>query len=244
MTDPTDFFDLTQFEHQDLWRRGDLVWDALKRLHSYLEVLVPPGSIDIQGEISPGATLHGTGIRIGPGTVVEDGAYIAGPAFIGNNCQIRHGAYIRGGVIAGDGSVIGHSSEVKGSILLNRSKAPHFAYVGDSILGHRANLGAGTKLSNLTLISTRNPDTGQRHTLQIRIDNRIYDTGLTKLGAILGDDVQTGCNCVTHPGCLVGPRTLIYANVALRKGYTPSDSLVKLSQTTTVVTRSEQIDPG
>ena len=244
MTDPTAFFDLTQFEHRDLWRRGDLVWDALKRLHSYLEVLVPPGSIDIQGEISPGATLHGTGIRIGPGTVVEDGAYIAGPAFIGNNCKIRHGAYIRGGVIAGDGSVIGHSSEVKGAILLNRSKAPHFAYVGDSILGHRANLGAGTKLSNLTLVSTRNPDTGQRHTLQIRIDNRIYDTGLTKLGAILGDDVQTGCNCVTHPGCLVGPRTLIYANVALRKGYTPSDSLVKLSQTTTVVTRSKQIDLG
>ena len=237
MTDPTDFFDLTQFEHRDLWQRGDRVWDALKRLDAYLEALVPPGSMDIQGEIAPGARLHGTGIHIGPGTVVEDGAYIAGPAFIGSDCRIRHGAYIRGGVIAGNGCVIGHSTEVKGAILLNRSNAPHFAYLGDSILGHRANLGAGTKLSNLTLVSARSPETGRRPTLQIRIGDRTYDTGLTKLGAILGDDVQTGCNCVTHPGCLVGPRTLIYANVALRKGYTPSDSLVKLNQATTVVTR-------
>jgi len=237
VTDPTDFFDLTQFEHRDLWLRGDRVWDALKRLHAYLEALVPPGTMDIRGEISRGATLHGTGIRIGPGTVVEDGAYIAGPAVIGSDCRIRHGAYMRGGVIAGDGCVIGHSSEVKGAILLNRSNAPHFAYVGDSILGQRANLGAGTKLSNLTLVSARNPETGQRPTLRVRIDDRTYDTGLTKLGAILGDDVQTGCNCVTHPGCLVGPRTLIYANVALRKGYTPGDSLVKLHQATTVVTR-------
>ncbi len=237
MTDPTDFFDLTQFEHRDLWRRGDRVWDALKRLHDYLEALAPPGTMDIQGEISQGATLRGTGIRIGPGTVVEDGATIAGPALIGRDCEIRHGAYMRGGVVAGDGCVIGHSSEVKGAILLNRSKAPHFAYVGDSILGQRANLGAGTKLSNLTLVSARSPETGRRPTLRLRIGDRTYDTGLTKLGAILGDDVQTGCNCVTHPGCLVGPRTLIYANVALRKGFTPADSLVKLSQATTVVTR-------
>lgn len=237
MTDPTDFFDLTQFEHRDLWRRGDRVWDALKRLHAYLETLVPPGSVDIQGEVSPGASLHGTGIRIGPGSVVEEGAYIAGPAVIGRDCEIRHGAYIRGGVIAGDGCVIGHATEVKGAILLNGSKAPHFAYVGDSILGQRANLGAGTKLSNLTLVSARRPETGRRPTLRIRIGDRIYDTGLTKLGAILGDDVQTGCNCVTHPGCLVGPRTLIYANLALRKGYTPADSLVKLNQATTVVAR-------
>ncbi len=237
MTDPTDFFDLTQFEHRGLWLRGDRVWDALKRLHAYLEALAPPGTMDIQGEISRGATLHGTGVRIGPGTVVEDGAYIAGPAVIGRDCRIRHGAYVRGGVIAGDGCVIGHATEVKGAILLNRSKAPHFAYVGDSILGQRANLGAGTKLSNLTLVSARSPETGRRPTLQIRIDDRTCDTGLAKLGAILGDDVQTGCNCVTHPGCLVGPRTLIYANVALRKGYTPPDSLVKLDQATTVVTR-------
>lgn len=237
MTDPTDFFDLTRFEHRDLWRPGDRVWDGLKRLQAYLESLVPPGTLDIQGAVSRGATLHGTGIRIGPGTVVEDGAYIAGPALIGSDCRIRHGAYLRGGVIAGNGCVIGHSSEVKGAILLDRSNAPHFAYVGDSILGQRANLGAGTKLSNLTLVSARSPETGRRPTLRIRIDDRTYDTGLAKLGAILGDDVQTGCNCVTHPGCLVGPRTLIYANVALRKGYTPADSLVKLNQATTVVTR-------
>lgn len=213
------------------------MWGALKRLNAYLKELIPLESMEIQGNIASGATLHGTGIHIGRGTVVEDGAYIAGPAYIGRDCQIRHGAYLRGEVIAGNGCIIGHSSEVKRTIMLNESKAPHFAYVGDSILGHRSNLGAGTKLSNLTLVSVKSPETGKRPTLHIQINDQRYDTGLTKLGAILGDDVQTGCNCVTHPGCLVGPRTLIYANVALRKGYTPSDSLVKLCQATTIVTK-------
>jgi NDP-sugar pyrophosphorylase family protein len=238
MTDPTDFFDLTQFEHRDLWKAGDRVWDALKRLNAYLEKLTPPESLEIHGNIAPGATLHGRGIHIGRGTVVEDGAYIAGPTYIGRDCEIRHGAYVRGEVIAGNGCVIGHSTEVKHTIMLNESKAPHFAYVGDSILGHRTNLGAGTKLSNLTIVSTKSPETGERPTLHIRINRQRHDTGLTKLGAILGDDVQTGCNCVTNPGCLVGPRTLIYANTALAKGFTPSDSLVKLRQATTVATKN------
>ena len=121
-----------------------------------------------------------------------------------------------------------------GFILHNESKAPHFAYVGDSILGHRVNLGAGTKLSNLTIHSAEKSNTSKRSTIHIPVGGVNYDTGLTKLGAILGDDVQTGCNCVTNPGCLVGPRTLIYASTSLRKGYVPSDSLVKLSQEITV----------
>lgn len=231
------FFDLAAFEHRELWTEKDLVWDALKRLNNYLAELLARRPMEIQGDISSKATLHGTGIHIGRGTIVEDGAFIAGPTIIGSNCEIRHGAYVRGEVLTGNGCIIGHSSEIKHSIMLDESKASHFAYVGDSILGHRVNLGAGTKLSNLTIVSMKNSATNKRPTVHIQINGHRQDTGLAKLGAILGDDVQTGCNCVTNPGCLVGPRTLIYANTSLPKGYTPPDSLVKLRQETTVVSK-------
>jgi len=237
MTEPDDFFNLSDFKHRDLWQKGDQVWDALKRLHTYLEELISIDATNIQGKVSSKAHIHGGGIYIGRGTIVEDGAYISGPTFISEGCIIRHGAYVRGDVIVGNGSIIGHSSEIKHSILLNESKAPHFAYVGDSILGHRVNLGAGTKLSNLTIHSAEKSNTEKRLTIHIPVAGQNYNTGLTKLGAILGDDVQTGCNCVTNPGCLVGPRTLIYANTSLRKGFTPSDSLVKLSQEIKVDTK-------
>ena len=113
---------------------------------------------------------------------------------------------------------------------LPHAAAPHFAYVGDAILGHRVNLGAGTKLSNLGILSAKDPTTGRRPTIKLTIDDQVYDTGLTKLGAILGDDAQTGCNAVLNPGCIVGPRTLVYANASLRKGYHPADSIIKLRQ--------------
>ena len=117
------------------------------------------------------------------------------------------------------------------ALFLPKAAAPHFNYVGDSILGHHVNLGAGTKLSNLGVLSAKDPRTGQRPTIKITVDGREYDTGLTKFGAILGDDVQTGCNAVLNPGCLIGPRSLIYANTSLRKGFYPADAPIKLRQT-------------
>ena len=137
----------------------------------------------------------------------------------------------------GDGCTLGHASEIKHSIMLNDAGAPHFSYVGDIILGARVNLGAGTKLSNLTLVSQKDSITGKRPTLNITIDGDTFDTRLTKMGAIMGDDSQSGCNAVLNPGCLVGPRTLIYSNVSLRKGYYPPDSIVKLRQSIEIVTR-------
>jgi bifunctional N-acetylglucosamine-1-phosphate-uridyltransferase/glucosamine-1-phosphate-acetyltransferase GlmU-like protein len=137
------------------------------------------------------------------------------------------------------GSILGHASEAKHSLLLPRAHAPHFNYIGDSILGHRTNLGAGTKLSNLTLVSEKDPETGRRPTVEIEIDGIQYDTGLAKFGAILGDDAQTGCNAVLNPGCLVGRCTLIYANLSLRKGYYPPYSIVKLRQESEVAPRHQ-----
>jgi NDP-sugar pyrophosphorylase family protein len=233
----TDFFDLDSFEHAALFERITNVWEALPRIKPYLEAYFERRGRQILGEVEPGAFLDDGSVFLGEGSVVEAGAYIVGPTYIGRNTVIRHGAYIRGNVVTGDHCIVGHASEAKNVIMLNGSCIPHFAYVGDSILGNRVNLGAGTRLSNLTVVSVKDPITGKRPTLKITIGDVLYDTGLAKFGAIIGDDAQTGCNTVTNPGCLIGPRTLVYPNVSLRKGYYPPDSIVKLRQVLEVVQR-------
>ena len=102
------------------------------------------------------------------------------------------------------------------------------------------NLGAGTKLSNLPVVSVKNGDTGNRPTVKLEIEGKIYDTGLAKFGAIVGDGVQTGCNSVTNPGCLIGKNTLVYPNVSLKKGYYPPDRIIKLHQELTSVVREDK----
>ena len=122
----------------------------------------------ISGMVMSGAYIEDRNtVVIGEGTVVEPGAFIQGPAIIGKNCQIRHGAYIRGDVIIGDNCVVGHASEVKNAIMLDTACCPHFAYVGDSILGRDVNLGAGTKLSNLPVVSVKDAATKKRPTVKI-----------------------------------------------------------------------------
>jgi NDP-sugar pyrophosphorylase family protein len=236
-----DFFDLSDFEYRDVFKRCEYVWQALSRVGAFAleHMLGIDGENQIKGKVKSGAYIDDRhAVVIGEGTVVEPGAYIQGPAIIGKNCEIRHGAYIRGDVLIGDGCVVGHASELKNAILLNGAGAPHFAYVGDSILGNRVNLGAGTKLSNVPVVSVKDPETQKRPTIRIEIDGKTYDTGLSKFGAILGDDAQTGCNSVLNPGCVVGKRTLIYPNVSLRKGLYPANAIIKLHQDLTEVERT------
>jgi bifunctional N-acetylglucosamine-1-phosphate-uridyltransferase/glucosamine-1-phosphate-acetyltransferase GlmU-like protein len=171
--------------------------------------------------ILPGAFLSNDKIIIGPGTIVEPGAFIKGPVIIGSHSEIRQGAYIRGECLVGNRCVVGHTTEMKGSILLDGAKAPHFAYVGDSILGKNVNLGAGTKLANLKMIPG---------SIVITLDKKRYDTGRRKLGAILGDHTETGCNSVTSPGTLMGPSSIVYSGVAVPGGYYPSKTIVMPSQ--------------
>ena len=142
---------------------------------------------------------------------------IKGPTIIGNNTEIRQGAYIRGDCLIGDRCVVGHTTEVKTSIMLNDAKAGHFAYVGDSILGNHVNLGAGTKLANLKIIDVE---------MKLRIEGEVYKTGLRKLGAILGDHVETGCNSVTSPGTLLGNGSLVYPCVNVPGAYYPKRSII------------------
>jgi UDP-N-acetylglucosamine diphosphorylase / glucose-1-phosphate thymidylyltransferase / UDP-N-acetylgalactosamine diphosphorylase / glucosamine-1-phosphate N-acetyltransferase / galactosamine-1-phosphate N-acetyltransferase len=169
--------------------------------------------------IYAGAFLMDDQIQIGKNTVIEPAALIKGPVIIGDGTEVRHGAYIRGDVLVGDDCVVGHTTEMKSSAMLGGSKAGHFAYIGDSILG-RVNLGAGTKLANLKMIDSK---------VSITVDDKIYQTGLRKFGAIFADGVETGCNSVTTPGTLLGKNVLLYPNGTAR-GYYPPATVVKVNQ--------------
>ena len=183
------FFDLSNFEHKSLFQ-GD-VWTAITRLKTYFQ---KPGKIEI--DIPEGVYLGNREfISIGKGTVIEPGVYILGPCIIGKNCTLRHGAYLRENVILGNNCSVGHCAEIKNSILLDGAAATHFVYVGDSILGNRVNLGAGVKCANLRL---------DRKEVKVKG----LATGLKKMGAIIGDESQIGCNCVINPGALLKMKTI------------------------------------
>ena len=207
-----DLFDLTQTEHAAIFGGCGFAWDALKKIEPYLANLPkqnPPKRF-------PGASI-GEKVFIGEGTSVEPGALIKGPAIIGKNCQIRHNAYIRENVIIGDGCVVGNSSELKNSLLFNGSQVPHFNYIGDSILGYKAHIGAGVKISNLKMTPGN---------IFVEVDGVPFDTGLRKFGALLGDGAEAGCNSVLNPGSIIGRGAVIYPNVFWR-GILPANMIAK-----------------
>jgi len=213
---PETYFDLEGFEHASLFEGLERVWDALKRIKEYLAANLKPG---IHGLVHPSAVIEGD-VYIGPGAVVEPHCYIKGPTLIGAHCEIRQGAYLRGDILLGEHAVVGHTTEVKGSVFLPHAKAPHFAYVGDSILGRDANLGAGTKISNFKIT---------RDEVKVPLDGAFVGTGLRKFGAVIGDKVQIGCNAVLNPGTLVGREAMIYALASVR-GIVAPKTVVKVRQ--------------
>ena len=174
------------------WENSEEPWEILS-----------PGD---NGLISQLLQMQGLqeGVFIHPDASIGECVRIEGPCYIGANAEIRHSAYLRKGSWICEGAVVGHSSEVKNSVLLPYSKAPHFNYVGDSILGFGVNIGAGVKLSNV-----RN-DRGE---VVVTLENgERIDTGLRKLGALIGDGSQLGCNVVTNPGAMVAPSSMIAPN--------------------------------
>jgi UDP-N-acetylglucosamine diphosphorylase / glucose-1-phosphate thymidylyltransferase / UDP-N-acetylgalactosamine diphosphorylase / glucosamine-1-phosphate N-acetyltransferase / galactosamine-1-phosphate N-acetyltransferase len=184
------------------------------------KLIVKKGNEVLKGAaiIMAGAILLGNKIDIGEGTFVEGGALIKSPAIIGNYTEVRQGAYLRGYVLAGKRCVLGHTTEVKHSIFLNDAKAGHFAYLGDSILGQDANLGAGTKFANLKFLGGN---------ISIRTKDGLVDTGRRKFGAILGDGAQTGCNSVTNPGTIFGKGTILMPNTTAQSGYHKPKTIVR-----------------
>ena len=168
--------------------------------------------------IMAGAILIGKKIALGSGSLIEGGATIKEPTIIGDCTEVRQGAYMRGYCLVGDRCIVGHSTEVKHSIFLNDAKAGHFAYLGDSILGNKANLGAGTKCANLKFISGN---------IKILYKSKWYDTGLRKFGAILGDKTQTGCNSVTNPGTIIGNGGMLMPNTTAPSGYHGDKKIIR-----------------
>ncbi len=213
MYSAADLFDLSQCEHALLFDDCEFAWDALKKIKSYLAITVRPAHY----HKNEGESYIGKNVYIGEGTVVEHGAMIKGPAIIGRNCQIRHNAYIREDVIIGDNCVIGNSCEFKTALLFNNANVPHFSYVGDSILGHKAHLGAGVKISNVKLVPGN---------VTVEKDGIPFDTGLRKFGALVGDYAEVGCNSVLNPGSILGRGSVVYPNTFWR-GILPANMIVK-----------------
>lgn len=163
-----------------------------------------------------GYTLIAEGVLVGENVKIYPTATIEGPTVIGSGTEVRPGAFIRGGVITGENCVIGNSSELKNCILLNKVQIPHYNYVGDSILGNKAHTGAGTICSNLK-------SDGKNIVVHGDIE---YETGLRKIGGILGDGADVGCGSVINPGTVIGKNTSVYPLTSLRGVY-PADCIVK-----------------
>lgn len=183
-------------------------WEILKALPEYINELIKKG-ID-------GYTEYSDGVLMGSGVTVAPTAVIIPPAVIGPHTEIRPGAYLRGNVIIGENCVVGNSTEIKNTVLLNNVQVPHYNYVGDSVLGNGAHLGAGVICSNLK---------SDKKDVVIHAE-KSYTTGLRKIGGFIGDFAEIGCGCVLNPGTVIGKNTSVYPLVSLRGCY-PGNSIVK-----------------
>lgn len=225
MFSPAEFLSLEHTAHAKLFENQKYVWDALKQIASYLQFRLKPV---VLGELM-GKPFISNAVFVGPGTIVEQGAVLKGPAWIGENCHIRSGCYVRENVIVGDGVVMGNSCEFKNCILFDEAQVPHFNYVGDSILGYRAHLGAGVILSNVKLDHTE---------ITVSAADGSIATGLTKFGAIIGDRTEIGCNAVINPGSVLGRDCIIYPGVNFR-GVLASASVAKAQTNVQVFPRRD-----
>ena len=183
-------------------------WEILPLIKEYVSSLIEKGI--------EGYTLLEPGVLIGKNVSIAKTATIIGPTIIGNNVEIRPGAYIRGSVIVGDDSVVGNSSELKNAILMRHAQVPHYNYVGDSIVGNYAHMGAGSILSNLR---------SDGKNIIIRGEEE-HETGLRKIGGFLADHADIGCGSVLNPGTVIGKNTQVYP-LSMLRGVYKENSIVK-----------------
>src|ERR1700755_1802507 len=222
---PADLVDLEHTAHSKLFEKQNYVWDALTQIASYLQFRLMPAVV---GELM-GKPFISNSVFIGRGTVVEQGAVLKGPAWIGENCRVRSGCYVRENVIAGNGVVMGNSCEFKNSILFDEVQVPHFNYVGDSIIGHHAHLGAGVILSSVELDHAE---------ILVATPKGPVPTGLRKFGAIVGDRTEIGCNAVINPGSVLGRDCIVYPGVSFH-GVLPASSVAKMRQNIQILPRHD-----
>lgn len=206
----TELFDLSQTMAADLLKNAEYPWEVLPNIGAFILTLGATLSEEEYTKIGENVWIHKT-------ATVAPSASITGPAIICANAEIRHCAFIRGNALVGEGAVVGNSTELKNVILFNKVQVPHYNYVGDSILGFRSHMGAGSITSNVKSDKTLVVLKDQQETLP---------TGLKKMGAILGDCVEVGCGSVLNPGTVIGKNSNIYPLSSVR-GCIPSGSIYK-----------------
>ena len=203
-------FNMDETIAYEIFEGVDFPWQVLPRIKDFILVLgqtLSPEEYDNKGD----------GIWIAKSAKVAPTAFINGPCIIGKNAEIRHCAFIRGNAIVGENSVVGNSTELKNVILFNKVQVPHYNYVGDSVLGFKAHMGAGSITSNVKSDKTL---------VVVRVGDEKFETGLKKFGAMLGDNVEVGCNSVLNPGTIIGKLSNVYPTSMVR-GFIPANSIYK-----------------
>ena len=209
MLKTADLYDLNHTIAADYLAEYEYPWQALKGIKDLILALGPTLGEDYI-EVSPTVWVHKT-------ATVFPSAYLGAPCIIGANTEVRHCAFIRGSALVGENCVVGNSTELKNVILFDNVQVPHYNYVGDSILGYKAHMGAGSVTSNVK---------SDRTLVTVRSGEEKIETGLKKFGAMLGDFVEVGCNSVLNPGTVVGRNSNIYPLSCVR-GTVPENSIFK-----------------
>ena len=207
--------DILKFELPSWWKDIGLPWNLLEAN----QLLLPTLNFEQKGIIESNVHINGD-VGIGQGSVIKSGVYIDGPVLIGNNCEIGPNCFLRPFTVLENDVKIGHACEIKGSLVMSGSKIPHLSYIGDSIIGSNVNLGAGTITANLRM---------DRNTIKATIKKEKIDTKKKKLGAIIGDNAQSGIGVTLMPGVIVGKNSAIAANMNVVRDV-PSDSFVTPKQ--------------
>lgn len=205
-------FDLTHSLAGDYLAKFTYPWEALNGISDLIISLGNTLNLDEYDNPAPNVWIHKS-------AQVSPSAYIGAPCIIGANTEVRHCAFIRGSALIGENCVIGNSAELKNVIIFDNVQTPHYNYVGDSILGYKSHMGAGSITSNVKSDKTN---------IVIKMENEVIHTGLKKIGAMLGDYVEVGSNSVLNPGTIIGRNSNIYPTSCVR-GIIPADSIYKIS---------------
>ena len=203
-------YNLEETIAKSLFEKVDYPWQVLPKIKEFIIEIGNKLDSDIY-------ELKGKNIWIAKSAKVMTSAYIQGPAIIGENAEIRHCAFIRGNAIVGNNAVVGNSTELKNVILFNNVQVPHYNYVGDSILGYKAHMGAGSITSNVK---------SDKKLVIVKNDTEKVETGLKKFGAMIGDEVEVGCGSILNPGTVIGKNSNIYPLSSVRK-VVPANSIYK-----------------
>ena len=206
----SNLYNLDETIAKDLFEGATYPWEVLPKISAFILQLGSTLSEEEYEKI-------GEDVWIARSATVAPTAYIHGPAIIGKNAEVRHCAFIRGNAIVGECAVVGNSTELKNVVLFNKVQVPHYNYVGDSILGYKAHMGAGSITSNVK---------SDKKLVVVKDGRERIETGLKKFGAMLGDEVEVGCGSVLNPGTVVGRHSSIYPLSSVRE-VVPADSIYK-----------------